>query len=185
MFDEILEQATLKMVKAVENVEHDLKSLRTGRASADMVASVKISAYGNESALSAVATVSTPDATTISIQPWDPTLLAVMEKALLAANLGMTPSNDGKVIRLFVPALTEETRKEMVKKAHRIAEQGRVAVRNVRRHANDEVKKTEKEHDISEDELKRHLEAIQKKTDENIKKVEDLTAKKESEIMTI
>lgn len=185
MLDKLLEDTEQKMDKAVGAADRDLKALRTGRASTVMVEGVTVTAYGSETPLNQMATVSTPDAATIVIQPWDPGQLETIEKALMAANIGMTPNNDGKLIRLNVPALTEETRKEMVKKAHQAAEHGRVAVRNIRRHANDEVKKIEKEHEINEDERKRHLDKIQKKTDGHVKKIDELLAQKEEEIMQV
>src|SRR5690242_6522038 len=134
MLDKITKESEEKMKKALQVVEHELGGLRTGRASVQLVDRVRVSVYGQESPLAAVATVSTPDASTIMIQPWDKGVLGAIEKAILQANIGLTPNNDGKVIRLSVPALTQETRKEMVKKAHGIAEEGRVAVRNIRRH---------------------------------------------------
>lgn len=185
MLEELFSDAENKMDKAVEKTEHDLRSLRTGRASIDLVDGVTVSAYGTDTPLNQVATVSTPDAATILVQPWDVGLLASVEKSLLAANLGMTPNNDGKIVRLNVPPMTEESRKQMVKKAHDVAEQGRVAVRNVRRHANDEIKKTEKSHDISEDDRKRFLDRIQKNTDSHTKRIDELLQKKEQEIMHV
>lgn len=185
MLDELFGDAETNMNKAVQAVDHDLKSLRTGRASTAMVEAIVVAAYGTDNPLRQLATINTPDASTILIQPFDPNLLASIEKALLAANLGMTPNNDGKIIRLHVPALTEETRKEMVKKAHKLAEHGRVAVRNVRRHANDEIKKTEKQHEISEDDRKRFLDRVQKMTDEYVQKIDTVMTAKEKEIMQV
>lgn len=181
----IFKDSEEKMDKAVEAVDRDLKGIRTGRASASMVEGVKVMAYGAETPINQVASITTPDASTIMVQPWDVNVLAAVEKGLLAANLGMTPSNDGKIIRLNVPSLTEEKRKEMVKKAHAIAEHGRVSVRTVRRHINDEIKKIEKEHAITEDERKRYLDQIQKKTDAHIAKIDEHMTKKEHEIMKV
>lgn len=185
MLEELFTDAEHKMDKAVEMAERDLRTLRTGRASIDLVDGITVSAYGTDTPLNQVATVSTPDAATILVQPWDVGLLASVEKSLLAANLGMTPNNDGKIVRLNVPPMTEESRKQMVKKAHDVAEQGRVAVRNVRRHANDEIKKTEKNHDISEDDRKRFLDRIQKNTDSHTHRIDELLRKKEQEIMHV
>lgn len=185
MLEGLFNEAEEKMDKAVAAVDHELTTLRTGRASASMVEGVQVQAYGSAMPINQVATISTPDASTIAVQPWDAGLLATIEKALLAANLGMTPSNDGKIIRLRVPSLTEETRKEMVKKAHAVAEQGRIAVRNIRRHANDHIKANEKEHEITEDDKKKFLDQIQKKTDAHVKRIDELMAKKEKEIMTV
>ncbi len=185
MIDELAREADAKMDKTVETVDRDLKSLRTGRASASVLDGVVAMAYGTETPLNQLATVSTPDASTVQIQPWDASIINVIEKAILSANLGMTPSNDGKIIRLRVPQLTQETRKEIVKKAHDLCEHGRVAIRNVRRHVNDEIKKMEKDHKLTEDESKRHLDQIQKKTDQHIKRIDDVLAKKEAEIMHV
>ena len=185
VLDEIFHQNEQKMDGAVESIDHDLKSLRTGRATTATVDAVMVEAYGTPTPINQLATISTPDASTIMIQPWDAGNLAKIEKALSAANLGMTPNNDGKQIRMNVPVLTEETRKDMVKKAHAIAEQGRVAVRNIRRHLNDEIKKTEKHHDISEDDRDKFLRKAQDKTNEHTKKIDELMAAKEKEIMQI
>lgn len=185
MLEKLFTDNQAKMDKAVEAVEHELTTLRTGRASTNILDGLTVLAYGAQTPLIQVATISTPDAATIAIQPWDGSLVASVEKAILAANLGMTPSNDGKVIRLRVPALTEDTRKEIVKKAHHIAETGRVAIRNLRRHMNDEIKLTEKHKEISEDDRKRYMDQTQKKTDQHIKKIDELLAKKEKEIMHV
>jgi len=185
MLEDLFKDAEAKMDKAVNSVDHELQTLRTGRASVDSVDGVTVSAYGSDTPLNQVATVSTPDAATILVQPWDQGLLASVEKGLLAANLGMTPNNDGKIIRLNVPPMTEESRKLMVKKGHDLAEHGRIAVRNVRRHSNDEIKKNEKNHDISEDERKRFLDRMQKITDAHTKKIDELLQKKEKEIMHV
>jgi ribosome recycling factor len=181
----MIEDVDATMDKAIEAVERDLMALRTGRASTSLVEGVKVAAYGTESPLNHLATINTPDATSIVIQPFDPNQIAAVEKAILAANIGMTPNSDGKAIRLRVPALTEETRKEMVKKAHAIAEHGRVSVRNQRRQFNDEIKKKEKAHETSEDEAKRLLDEIQKHTDRHIKRIDELMAAKEKEIMQV
>ncbi|MBI3735775.1 ribosome recycling factor [Candidatus Sumerlaeota bacterium] len=185
MFDTLLKDADHKMDKAIETLERDLTTLRTGRASIQIVDGVKANAYGTETPLQQLATINTPDAATIAIQPWDVSLLSAIEKAIHAANLGLTPSNDGKVIRLRVPQLTEESRKGIVKKGHEMAEHARVAERNVRRHVNDEFKKAEKDHKITEDECKRQIETIQKKTDAHIKRIDEMLTKKEKEIMHV
>lgn len=185
MLDVLFKELEQKMDNAVESVDHELHALRTGRASTAMVEGVTVPAYGSDTPLNQVATINTPDAATIAVQPWDPTLMATIEKALLAANLGMTPNNDGKIIRLNVPAMTEETRKDMARQAHKVAEDGRVAVRNIRRHANDEIKKNEKEHEIGEDDKKRFLDRVQKRTDDHVKRIDKHMAKKEQEIMEV
>jgi ribosome recycling factor len=185
MLDAILKEAEEKMKKALQVVDHELGGLRTGRASTQLVDRIRVQVYGQESPLAQVATLSTPDASTIMIQPWDKGVLPAIEKAILQANIGLTPNNDGKVIRLNIPALTQDTRKEMVKKAHGIAEEGRVAVRNIRRHSLDEIKKKEKDKAVSEDDSKKSQEVLQKKTDEYIKKIDATVAAMEKEIMTV
>ena len=185
MIEKHIDEAGKKMDKALEATDHEFKSLRTGRATSSMLDGVIIQAYGTDSPINQVASVSTPDAATILVQPWDAGVIASIEKGILAANLGLTPSNDGKVVRLRVPELTEETRKEMVKKAHELAEHGRVAIRSVRRHINDEVKKLGKDHEIAEDDLHRLLDKIQKKTDAHVESINKMLAKKEEEIMQV
>lgn len=185
MLANLLKDAEDKMNKAFEAVEKDLKTLRTGRATTNMLDGVKVHAYGTDTPAASLATITAPDAGTILIQPWDASLLSAFEKAINQANLGMTPNNDGKVIRLNVPQLNEERRKEIVKQAHAMAEHGRVAVRNVRRHANDEIKKSEKDHSITEDDRKRLTDQVQKKTDDFIKKIDAALKKKEDEIMKV
>ena len=173
------------MEKAVAVVEEDLSSLRTGRASTHLLDGITVSAYGSESPINQLATVTTPDGMTIMIQPWDKGVVGAVEKAILQANIGLTPSNDGKVIRLNIPPLTEESRKEIVKRAHAIAEDGRIAVRNIRRHMNDEVKRREKDAELSEDEGKKLLDEIQKLTNDHIKAIDEHLKLKETEIMTV
>ncbi len=185
MAEDILKDARAKMQRAVEVVDHELGALRTGRANPHMLDAIEVNMYGNMMPINQLATVSTPDASTVAIQPWDKGALAAVEKAILQANIGMTPNNDGKVIRLHVPPLTEETRKEMVKKSHHVAEEGRVAIRNVRRHANDEIKKREKDGLVTEDERVKFMDRTQKLTDEFIAKVEEHLKHKEEEIMKI
>lgn len=185
MLDAVIKDSEEKMKKALQVVDHELGGLRTGRASIQLVDRVRVPVYGQESGLAQIATLSTPDASTIMIQPWDKGVLGAIEKAILQANIGLTPNNDGKVIRLSVPALTQETRKDMVKKAHGIAEDGRVAVRNIRRHTLEEIKKKEKDKAVSEDDSKKAQDQVQKKTDEYIKKIDGVLAAKEKEIMTV
>ena len=142
--EEIQKEATEKMNRAVEVVDHELGALRTGRASTHLLDGVKVDMYGSQSPVNQLANISTPDASSILISPWDKAALKPMSREFFQANIGFTPSNDGKVIRLTLPAMTEQTRKELVKRAHGIAEEGRVAIRNVRRKVNDEVKANEK-----------------------------------------
>lgn len=185
MLDALMKEAQTRMDKAIEVVDKDLKALRTGRATTSMVEGVRAMAYGSETPIAQLATISTPDASTISIQPWDTSVISAIEKGILAANIGLNPNNDGKIIRLNVPPLTAESRKELVKRANAIAEEGRIAIRNVRRHVNDEIKANEKKWGLSEDDKKRQLDEVQKKTDAHIKKVEVLLATKEKEVTTI
>ncbi|MCX7765639.1 MAG: ribosome recycling factor [Candidatus Sumerlaeia bacterium] len=183
--NELIHQATEKMKKAVEVVETELSQLRTGKASVALLDPVRVNAYGSDVPIKQVASVTTPDAKTISIQPWDKNLIPAIEKAIMAANLGLTPINDGKIIRINIPPLTEERRKELVKVAHKIAEEGRVAVRNVRRHINEEIKKLEKEHKISEDDRFKYIDKIQELTDKSIENIDAILKKKEAEIMEV
>jgi len=183
--NETFKQAEDKMRKAMESVDHEFHSLRTGRASVALVDSVQVEAYGSRMPLKQMATISTADARSLVIQPFDKATMQAIEKALLGANLGMTPNNDGKLIRMQIPPLTEERRKELVKIAKKMAEDGRVAVRNIRRHANDEIKKTEKSHEITEDDRTKATKQVQDLTDRFVKEIDDLLAKKEKEVMEV
>ena len=185
MIEDLYRQAREKMKKALEFLEGEFSKLRTGKASVTLVDPVKVSAYGTEMPLKQVASVTLPDAKTIAIQPWDKSLIPAIEKAILAANIGLTPINDGKIIRINIPPLTEERRKDLVRVAHKIAEEARVSIRNVRRHINDEIKKLEKDHTISEDEKFKAIDKVQEITDEYIKKVDELLQEKEKEIKEI
>ena len=185
MMAEIEKDISKKMDKALEALEHDLSSLRTGRASTNLLDDVTVDAYGTDSPLKGVASVSCPDGKSIVIQPWDKNLTASIEKAILSGNLGFTPNNDGKVIRINIPPLTEDRRKDLVKLAHTIVEKARVAIRNVRRHGNDELKKAERDHDISENERDLAMEKIQKQTDGHIEQVASILKVKEAEIMEV
>lgn len=185
MLKDLYKEAGHKMEKAVEATDEELKGLRTGRASAGLVENVLAPAYGTDTPLKQLATISTPDGRTIQIQPWDRNLLGAIEKAILAANLGLTPNSDGRVLRINIPTLTEERRKELVKVAKGVAEDGRVAVRNVRRHVNDEIRATEKRHEISEDDRERALKEVQTHTDKYIAEIDKLLEAKEKEIMEV
>ncbi|MBN1478201.1 ribosome recycling factor [Candidatus Sumerlaeota bacterium] len=185
MLKDTLAQCAEKMTKSIHALEEHLASIRTGRASTRLFEDLDVEAYGVTQPLKQMATIASPDAKTVTIQPWDKSQLGAIEKAILAANLGFTPNNDGKLIRIVVPPLTEERRREYVKQAHQVAEEGRVAIRNVRRHVNDEIKKLEKDHDISEDERDKALKRVQEMTDEQIKMADELLAAKEKEIMEV
>ncbi len=173
------------MDKALEVLRDELKTLRTGRASLGILDAVRVDYYGNPTPLNQVANLSVPDPTLIAIQPWDPTVISAIEHAIQKANIGLNPMNDGKMIKLPVPTPTQERRKELVKVAHDFAERARTAVRNVRRDGNDALKKLEKDHKISEDEMHRNLEEIQKLTDDHIKNIGEVLAAKEKEILEV
>ncbi len=173
------------MDKALEVLRDELKTLRTGRASLGILDAVRVDYYGTPTPLNQVANLSVPDPTLIAIQPWDPTLISAIEHAIQKANLGLNPMNDGKGIKLPVPAPTQERRKELVKVAHDYAEHARTAVRNVRRDGNEALKKLEKDKKISEDDLHRGLDEIQKLTDDHIKHIADIVAAKEKEILEV
>lgn len=174
-----------RMHKAIEALDHEFSTLRTGRASLAILDVVSVEVYGQKMHLNQVATLSTPDAHTILIQPWDRGVMGTIEKAILAANIGLTPSNDGRVIRLSIPPLTEERRKDLVKVAQKMAEEGRVAIRNIRRHANEDIKRLEKEKTVSEDEAHDGLNDIQKLTDKYIEEIAVHLKRKEAEILEI
>ncbi len=177
--------ATLKtrMDKAVEDFRREMAATRTGRANVHMLDTVTAEYYGEQMPLNQIATIHAPEPQMITVQPFDPSALASIEKAIRGADLGLNPMNDGKIVRVPVPALTEERRKDMVKHLHRILEEHRTAIRNVRRDGNDSIKKTLKDKEISEDDEKRALEEIQKLTDDEIKKMEDMSKNKEKEVL--
>ncbi|MBU3741475.1 MAG: ribosome recycling factor [Candidatus Kapabacteria bacterium] len=179
----IVNDASANMKKAVEHVQQQLTKVRTGRASASMLDSVKVEYYGEPTPISQVGSVSTPDARSILIQPWDRSVLQGIERAILAANLGVTPQNDGQVIRITVPPLTEERRKDIVKQCKKMAEEGKLAVRNIRRDANEHLKVAEKSEHYSEDERKRGEDEVQKLTDKYVKDIDTILAAKEVEVM--
>jgi len=178
-------QLKTRMDKAVEDFRKALVGTRTGRASVHMLDSVLVEAYGAQMPLNQVATVHAPEPQLITVQPYDPSQLAAIEKAIRGGELGLNPMNDGKIIRVPVPALTEERRKEMVKHLHKVLEDHRTAVRNIRRDGNDAIKKAMKDKKISEDEEKRSMDEIQKLTDGEIKKMEEMCKLKEKEVMEI
>jgi ribosome recycling factor len=182
---EIESIAKEKMAKTIDDLRREMASIRTGRASVHVLDSVKADYYGTLTPISQMATISTPEPSLITVQPWDTTQIAVIEKAIMAAGLGLNPGNDGKLIRLPVPPLTEERRKEFVKQLHHITEMHRVGVRNLRRDANDALKKLEKDKTISEDQSRDAHDVVQKLTDETIKHLDEASASKEREIMEI
>jgi ribosome recycling factor len=174
-----------RMDQAVADFQTNLSSARTGRASAHMLDSVKVDYYGTPTPISQMAQVSAPEPQLIVIQPWDPSIVKEIEKAIQTADLGFNPQSDGKIIRVPVPPMTEERRRDVVKHLNRVLEEHRTAVRNVRRDGNDALKKLAKEKKISEDEEKRSLEEVQKLTDEEIRKMEEMCRRKEAEVMQV
>ncbi len=173
------------MDAVIEDFKRKLANIRTGRATVGMLDVVMVDYYGTPTPLAQMASVAVPEPQMITVQPWDQTQLGPIEKAILAANLGMSPSNDGKIIRLSVPALTEERRKQFAKQAHEVAEEHRIAVRNVRHHSNDQLKKLLKDKAISEDDERGGLDDVQKLTNAHIAKIDELAKNKESEIMSV
>lgn len=174
-----------RMEQAVTTFQGTLASTRTGRASVHLLDQVKVDYYGTPTAISQLAQLSTPEPQTILIAPWDPTVLKEIEKALRSSDLGFNPISDGKVLRVPVPPMTEERRRDVCKHLNKVLEEHRTAIRNVRRDGNDAIKKLAKDKKISEDEEKRSLEEVQKITDEEIRRMEDLCKKKEAEVMQI
>jgi ribosome recycling factor len=182
---ETLQDAEHKMEQALTHLREDLSSIRTGRASAAVLTRVTVEYYGSPVPLNQLATINVPEPRLLVVQPFDKTSIAQVEKAIQQSDLGITPSNDGQVIRLAFPPLTEERRRELVKQVHHRAEEGRVAVRNVRRHAKDEIEKLEKDHLISEDELSRGEKELQKLTDRHVAGIDEIQRHKESELMEV
>ena len=184
MNNELVETET-RMRGAVEAFQGELAKLRTGRASLALVDGITVDYYGTQTPLNQVATLSVPDPSTIAIAPWEPKVLAEIEKALLRSNLGLTPNNDGRTVRLNIPALTEERRKELVKVAREIAEETRNEIRQIRRDGNEAIKALEKKKEISEDQMHDGQEQVQKLTDNYIGKVDGVLEKKEEEVMEV
>lgn len=182
---QVLRSADDKMRKAAAVTHEELNRIRTGRASPALVENIDIDAYGTKTPLNQLASINTPEPRLLLIQPYDKSTIGAIEKAILASDLGVTPSNDGNVIRLPFPSLTEERRGELVKVAHQRAEEGRVAVRNVRRHAKDELEKMQKAGDISEDDLHRSEKDLQKETDQHVEEIDKLVARKEEELQEV
>ena len=182
---ELYQEYDVKMQKTIEVVVSDFAGVRAGRANAAVLDKITVEYYGTETPIQQVASISTPDARTLVIQPWDGTLLKAVEKALLASELGINPQNDGKVIRLIFPQLTEERRKELTKQVKKYGEGGKVAIRNIRRDAMEKFKAMKKKSELTEDDLKELAEALPKLTDTRGKEIDDLTAKKEAELMAV
>ncbi len=182
---DVLKDLEKRMVGALESLRGELLSLRTGRASVALLDGISVDYYGTPSPVSQVASLSVPDPATIMIAPWEPKMLGEIEREILKSNLGLTPNNDGKVIRLHIPPLTEERRKELVKVAHGHSEQARNAIRQIRRDGNDKLKRMEKDKDIYEDDMHRGFDEVQKLTDAYIEKIGAALEAKEKEIMEV
>jgi ribosome recycling factor len=181
---ELLKDLETRMQAATDALAREFAAVRTGRANASLLDGVRVEAYGNMTPINQLATVSVPDARTIVIQPWDASQMKEIEKGIARSDLGLSPSNDGKVIRLTVPTLTEERRKQLAKQVGKFAEDARVAIRTARRDANDKLKALAKDKKVSEDEERRAHDAVQKTTDRLIAKVDELLKKKEQEILS-
>ncbi|PIE57931.1 MAG: ribosome recycling factor [Desulfobulbus propionicus] len=185
MTSDIFEQIEEKMESSIEALKRELVRIRTGRASLSLVDGVRVDAYGSQMPLDQVGTLTIPESNMIAIKPWDPQMLPAIEKAILASDLGLTPANDGNVIRLTIPPLTEERRKELVKQVKKIGEEYKVAIRNVRRDGNDTLKKMKKDKEISEDDMFRMQDEAQKTTDNFIKQIDVIVGGKEKEVMEV
>ncbi len=183
MIDDQLKEAEKKMNVSIDHLHQDLAKVRTGRASLSILDEVRVDYYGNPTPLNQVANLGIPDSQTITIQPWDANLVKDISKAIQSSNLGLTPADDGKVVRLAIPPLTTERRKEMVKTVKRYAEDSKVAIRNIRRDFNDKIKQLEKDHSISEDELKHGQDDIQKVTDKFVAEIDKISQIKEKDLM--
>jgi ribosome recycling factor len=185
MSDDLKKRMTEKMGISISHLIGELSGVRTGRASLGLFESVKVNYYGTLTPLTQVASLSIPESRLVSIQPWDVSQLQEIEKAIMSSGLGLTPSNDGKTIRIGIPTLTEERRKDLVKFVKRIGEDCKIAIRNVRRDTNDELKSRQKEGILTEDEERKNQEAVQKITDQSIAKVDDILRKKEVDILEV
>lgn len=185
MIEGVLKTATQKMEQAIEGIHHEMASIRTGKASPALIENLQIEAYGSKMPLIQLATITAPEPRLLVIQPWDKSIIKSILKAVQSSDLGLTPLHDSNVIRVPIPQLNEERRKDLVRFAHRITENGRISIRHTRKEANDQVKKAEKEHQISEDETHSGMDEVQKLTDKYIEKMDELLKAKEEEIMEI
>jgi ribosome recycling factor len=174
-----------QMEAAVDAMRREFASLRTSKASTALLDTVRVDAYGSKTPLNQVASVNTPEPRLLVVQPWDKNLMGEIERAIRAADLGLNPSNDGNIIRVPVPPLSEERRRDMVRLLHKLGEEGKVSVRHARQEANKEIKRLESEHDISEDEARRQLAEVQRLTDEYVARIDDLMKSKETEILEV
>jgi ribosome recycling factor len=183
MIDDIYQETKESMSKTVEALNRELQRIRTGRASLSVLDGIKVDYYGTPTPLNQMATLAVPESRQITVQPWDASVIKDIEKAILKSDLGLTPSNDGKILRISIPPLTEERRKELVKVVHKICEDHKVTVRNIRRDSNELLKSLKKDGDISEDEAFRSQDQVQKITDEHIKRIDECYSEKEKEIL--
>ena len=183
MIDEVLSECSEKMAKSIDALKKDFTRIRTGRASTAILDGIKVDCYETQMPLEQLASLSVPESRLITIKPWDQSVIGEIEKAILKSELGLTPMNDGKIIRIPIPPLTEERRRELVKVAKKMAEEGKISVRNHRRDSNEMLKELKNEKEISEDDFFRAQEEVQKVTDEYTKKIDEVTAEKEKEIM--
>lgn len=178
-------QARERMDKAIEAVRREFGAVRSGKATPALLDTVRVDAYGSKMPLNQVASVSAPEPRLLIVQPWDKSLLSEVERGIQGADLGLNPSNDGNVVRVPIPALTEERRKDLVRMLHKLAEEGRIGVRQARQDANKDIKARQSKHELSEDEARRETDEVQKLTDAHIKKIDDLLAHKEEEVMEV
>ena len=185
MLEKLFQTTEQKMQKAVDITSKDLASIRTGRASPSLVEKIQVDYYGAPTPLNALASITVPEPRMVVIQPWDRSMIGAIEKAILKSDLGINPSSDGTVVRLIIPQLTEERRKELVKGVHRRAEEGRVAIRNIRREAIEELKRAEKDKQVSEDEAKRAHDRLDKLTQKYVARVDEASQQKEREILEV
>ncbi|HLB26975.1 MAG TPA: ribosome recycling factor [Dehalococcoidia bacterium] len=185
MIDDALLDATDRMEKALEALRRDLATVRTGRASPGLVEHLKVEYYGTPTPLNQLATISTPDARLITIQPWDRGSIGAIEKAILKSDIGLNPSNDGALIRLAIPQLTEERRRDIAKQVRKRAEDARIAVRNIRRDCHEAIRRLEHDHEISQDDLHRAETELQKLTDDHIKEIDKVGHEKEEEVLAV
>ena len=185
MIDEVFSSAEHRMKRAVEFLQKDFAATRAGRASPGLLDKVQVDYYGTPTPISSLAGISTPEPRLLVVQPWDRTTISAIERAIQKSDLGLNPSSDGTVIRLVIPQLTEERRRDLVKQVHRRAEESRVTIRNIRREGHDEIRKAEKDKQISEDELKRATERLQKLTDGYIGQVDEMARRKEHEVLEV
>ncbi len=185
MIDDALLDATDRMEKAADALRRDLATIRTGRASPALVEHLRVDYYGTETPLNQLATISTPEARLIVVQPWDKASIGAVEKAILKSDIGLNPSNDGIVIRLAIPQLTEERRRDIAKQVRKRVEEARVEVRNIRRDCHDQIRKLEHDHEISQDDLHRAENELQKLTDDNVKEIDKVGQEKEGEVLAV